>query len=195
AVMIRNPSESAKLATYKKYVADIQNALPLAAADKPSNAGHPTPMEVMDTPYRSGDLRHGYQAVPDNLPNDARIHQEKGTKKIFFKNFMDARVNYVVLPIGKLLMREDQANLASMNGYMAAVLMHEICHGLGPAFARTSSGQIDIRQSIGPAFSGLEEAKADMVGLFGLNWLLDKGVLPKERAPGYYASYVAGIFR
>jgi len=57
---------------------------------------------------------------------------------------------------------------------MAAVLMHEICHGLGPAFARTSAGKVDIRQSIGPAFSGLEEAKADMVGLFGLNWLIDK---------------------
>src|SRR5258708_15171210 len=108
---------------------------------------------------------------------------------------MDARVNYVVLPIGKLLMREDQARLASMEGYMAAVLMHEICHGVGPGFARTSSGQVDIRQSIGPAFSGLEEAKADMVGLFALNWLIDKGVLPKERAPEYYASYVAGIFR
>jgi hypothetical protein len=92
-------------------------------------------------------------------------------------------------------MREDQARLASMEGYMAAVLMHEICHGLGPAFARTSSGRMDIRQSIGPAFSGVEEAKADMVGLFALNWLIEKGVLPKERAPEYYASFVAGIFR
>jgi len=195
AVMVRNETESAKLATFMKYVPEIQDALPLPAEDRPSMQGKSTPMEVMDAPSRSGDLRHGYQAVADNLPNDARIHQEKGTKKIFFKNFMDARVNYVVLPIGKLLMREDQARLASMEGYMAAVLMHEICHGLGPAFARTSAGKVDIRQSIGPAFSGLEEAKADMVGLFGLNWLIDKGVLPKERAPEYYASYVAGIFR
>ncbi len=195
AVMVRNEAESAKLATFMKYVPDIQDALPLPPEDRPSMQGKSTPMEVMDAPSRAGDLRHGYQAVADNLPNDARIHQEKGTKKIFFKNFMDARVNYVVLPIGKLLMREDQASLASMEGYMAAVLMHEICHGLGPAFARTSSGQVDIRQSIGPAFSGLEEAKADMVGLFALNWLIDKGVLPKERAPEYYASYVAGIFR
>jgi hypothetical protein len=193
--MVRNEAESAKLATFMKYVPEIQDALPLAAEDRPSMQGKSTPMEVMDAPSRAGDLRHGYQAVADNLPNDARIHQEKGTKKIFFKNFMDARVNYVVLPIGKLLMREDQASLASMEGYMAAVLMHEICHGLGPAFARTSAGKIDIRQSIGPAYSGLEEAKADMVGLFGLNWLIEKGVLPKERAPEYYASYVAGIFR
>ncbi|HEY6249338.1 MAG TPA: hypothetical protein VI685_05225, partial [Candidatus Angelobacter sp.] len=195
AVMIRNTAESNKLETYKKYVSDIQDALPIAAEDKPSKKGHSTPMEVMDTPYRTGDLRHGYQAVADNLPNDPRIHQEKGTKKIFFKNFMDARVNYVVLPIGKLLMREDQARLATMDGYLAAVLMHEISHGLGPNYARTSAGQRDIREAIGPTYSGLEEAKADVVGLFGLNWLMDKGVVPKERAPEYYASYVAGIFR
>lgn len=195
AVMIRNASESAKLATYKKYVADIQDALPLAAADKPSNAGHPTPMEVMDTPYRSGDLRHGYQAVADNLPNDPRIHAEKGTKKIFFKNFMDARVNYVVLPVARLLMREDQAALASMDGYLSAVVMHEISHGLGPAYARVNGKQVDIRESIGPIYSGLEEAKADIVGLYGLDWLMNKGVLPKSRARDYFASHVAGIFR
>ncbi|HEY6968127.1 MAG TPA: Zn-dependent hydrolase [Candidatus Angelobacter sp.] len=195
AVMVRNEAESKKLETYKKYVPDIQDALPIAAEDKPSKRGHSTPMEVMDTPYRTGDLRHGYQSVADNLPNDPRIHQEKGTKKIFFKNFMDARVNYVVLPIGQRLMREDQAKLASMDGYLAAVLMHEISHGLGPNYARTRAGRQDIREAIGPTYAGLEEAKADVVGLFGLNWLMDKGILPKERAPEYYASYVAGIFR
>ena len=195
AVMIRNEEESASLATFMKYVPQIQEALPLAPEDKPSMQGKSTPMEVMDTPFRAGDLRHGYQAVADNLPNDARIHQEKGTKKIFFKNFMDARVNYVVLPIAKLVMREDQAALATEDGYLADVVMHEICHGLGPAFARTATGQVDIRQSIGPAYAGLEEAKADVVGLFALNWLIQQGVLPKERAPEFYASYVAGIFR
>ena len=195
AVMIRNAGESAKLTTYKKYAAAIQDALPLAAADRPSNAGHPTPMEVMDTPYRSGDLRHGYQAVADNLPNDPRIHAEKGTKKIFFKNFMDARVNYVVLPVGKLLMREDQAALASMDGYLAVVVMHEMSHGLGPAYSRVNGKRADIRESIGQLYGGLEEAKADIVGLFGLQLLMQRGVLPASRAEDYYASYVAGIFR
>ncbi|HET9180700.1 MAG TPA: Zn-dependent hydrolase [Candidatus Angelobacter sp.] len=195
AVMIRDDSDSAKLDVFMKYVPEIQDALPLDPQDKPNLQGKSTPMEVMFTPFRAGDLRHGYQAVADNLPNDARIHQEKGTKKMFFKNFMDARVNYVVLPLGKELLREDQANLASMDGYLAAVLMHEICHGLGPAFARTPTGQQDIRAAIGPAYGGLEEAKADVVGLFALNWLMDKGVLQKDSAPEVYASYVAGIFR
>jgi hypothetical protein len=195
SVLIRNEAESKKLATYQQYVADIQDALPLASEDRPSVRGHLTPMEVMDAPFRAGDLRYGYQAVADNLPNDPRIHEAKGTKKIFFKNFMDARVNYVILPLAKRLMRADQASLASADGYMASTLMHEISHGLGPAFARTSGGRTDIRQAIGPAYSGLEEAKADVVGMYGLKWFVDKGVLPKQRLPEYYASYVAGIFR
>src|SRR5438477_5643242 len=181
-------------------------------------------MEVMDTPFRAGDLRHGYQAVADNLPNDPRIHQEKGTKKIFFKNFMDARVKEVILPLAAKAMDGAQSKQASAQGYLAVVVMHEISHGLGPAFARrpstssrrpdpsTGSGspratsrgepvegrdgkQMDIREAIGPTYAGLEEAKADVVGMLGLSWLIDHGVLSKDRREEYYASYVAGIFR
>ena len=195
AVLVRNEVESRKLDVFQKYVPDIQDSLPLAAEDRPSKRGLFSPMEVMDAPYRAGDLRHGYQAVADNLPNDPRIHEQKGSKKIFFKNFMDARVNYVILPIAKRLLRADEAALASAEGYLASTMMHEISHGLGPAFARTSSGRQDIRAAIGPTYSGLEEAKADIVGLYGLKWLVDQGDLPKEKLNGYYASEVAGIFR
>jgi hypothetical protein len=195
AVLVRNETESAKLAVFKKYVPDIQDALPLAAEDRPSKKGLESPMEVMDAPFRAGDLRHGYQAAADNLPNDPRIHEKVGSKKIFFKNFTDARVNYVILPVAKLLMRPDQAAQASGEGYLAAVMMHEISHGLGPAFARKGGQHVDIREAIGPTYSGLEEAKADVTGMFGLKWLVDRAALPKERIEEYYASYVAGIFR
>ena len=195
AVMIRNEAESAKLATYQQHVPQLQDALPLAAEDRPSKAGQPSPMEVMDTPFRGGDLRHGYQAVADNLPNDARIHEQKGTKKIFFKNYMDARVNYIILPLAKGIMDPQEAAQASAEGYLASTVMHEICHGLGPAYARTSAGKKDIREALADVFPGLEEAKADVVGMYGLKFLIDKGVLPKEREQEYYASYVAGIFR
>jgi hypothetical protein len=195
AILVRNEEESRELDVFQKYVPDIQDSLPLAAEDRPSKRGLFSPMEVMDAPYRAGDLRHGYQAVADNLPNDPRIHEQKGSKKIFFKNFMDARVNYVILPIAKRLLRADEASLASAEGYLASTMMHEISHGLGPAFARTSSGRRDIREAIGPTYSGLEEAKADVVGLYGLKWLVDRGDLPKEKLNGYYASEVAGIFR
>ncbi|HEY7169826.1 MAG TPA: hypothetical protein VH417_03205 [Vicinamibacterales bacterium] len=195
AVMIRNEAESRNLELYQRWVPEIQDALPLAAADRPSVRGHATPMEVMDTPFRAGDLRHGYQAVADNLPNDPRIHKEKGTKKIFFKNFMDARVREVILPLAAKLMDPPQARQASAEGYMASTVLHEICHGLGPAFARRGGQQVDIREAMAGSFSGLEEAKADVVGMFALKWLVDRGVLKKERLEEYYASYVAGIFR
>jgi hypothetical protein len=195
SVLVRNETESAKLAVFKKYVPDIQDALPLPAEDRPSKKGLESPMEVMDAPFRAGDLRHGYQAAADNLPNDPRIHEKVGSKKIFFKNFTDARVNYVILPVAKLLMRPDQAAQASGEGYLADVMMHEICHGLGPAFARKGGQHIDIREAIGPTYSGLEEAKADVTGMFGLKWLVDHGALPKERLEEYYAAYVAGNFR
>jgi hypothetical protein len=195
AVMIRNEAESRNLELYQKWVPDIQDALPLPAEDRPSVRGHATPMEVMDTPFRAGDLRHGYQAVADNLPNDPRIHKEKGTKKIFFKNYMDARVREVILPLAAKVMDPVQAKQASAEGYMAASVMHEICHGLGPAYARRGGHEVSIREAMAGAFSGLEESKADVVGVVALKWLIDKGVLKKERLEEYYTSYVAGIFR
>jgi hypothetical protein len=195
AVMVRNERESRKLDLFQQYVPQIQDALPLPPEDRPSKHGLQTPMEVMDAPFRAGDLNHGYEAVADNLPNDPRVHEQKGSKKLFFKNFMDARVNYVVLPVVRKLMEPEQAAKVSGEGYLQFTIMHEISHGLGPAFARTAAGKVDIRAAIGPAFSGLEEAKADVTGMFALKWLVDHDALPKEKLQEYYASYVGGILR
>ncbi len=194
AVLVRNDKESQKLRLYEKYVAALQDALPLPEADRPSMRGLATPMEVVDAPFRAGDLRHGYQAVADNLPNDPEIHKQKGSKKIFFKNFMDARVKYVIIPVAHRMMRLDQADLVSADGYMAGTLLHEISPGLGPAFARVNGRQVDIREAIGPLYSALEEAKADIVGLWALKWLVDQNVLP-DRLKEDYAAQVADIFR
>lgn len=195
AVLIRNDAESAKLAMFQQFVPDIQDALPLAPEDRPSKKGQTTPMEVVDSPFRTGDFDHGYQSVADSLPNDPLIIEKKGTKKIFFKNFMDVRVNEVILPLAKRLMRPDQAAIASGDGYLTHTMMHEISHGLGPAFARVSGKQVDIREALGPVYSGVEEAKADVVGMLGLIWLCDHGHLPAAKRDGYFASYLAGNFR
>jgi hypothetical protein len=195
AVMVRNERESKKLELFAKYVPEIQDALPLTAEDRPSKHGLETPMEVVDAPFRTGDLTHGYQAVADNLPNDPRVHEQKGSKKLFFKNFMDARVNYVIVPVVRKLMEPEQAAKVTSEGYLVGTIMHEICHGLGPAYARTAAGKVGIRESIGPLHSSLEEAKADVTGMFALQWLVDHGVLPKEKLEEYYASYVGDLFR
>ena len=195
SVMIRNDAESKKLEIFQKYVPQLQESLPLAPADLPSKRGKQSPMEVVDAIYRAGDLLHGYQAVADNLPNDPRIHEQKGSKKIFWKNFMDARVNYVILPITQRLMPADQAKLVNGEGLLDFVILHEISHGLGPAYARTAAGKTDIRQAIGPLYSGLEESKADITGMTCVKWLVDHGAIPKEKLNGIYASFLGDAFR
>ncbi len=195
AVLVRNERESKKLDQFQKYVPDIRDALPLTSEDRPSKHGLETPLEVVDAPFRAGDLAHGYQAVADNLPNDPRVHEQKGSKKLFFKNFMDARVDYVILPLARRLMEPEQAAKVTGEGYLPDTILHEICHGLGPAFARTPAGKVNIREAIGHIYSGLEEAKADATGMFALKWLVDHGALPKEKLEEYYASYVGGLFR
>ena len=196
AVMIRNDAESKRMEAFQKYVADIQDALPVAAAFRPSKRGLETPMEVIDVPFRTADLGHGYQAVADNLPNDPRIHEQKGSKKLFFKNFMDARVNYVIIPLSRFMMVPEQTAQVSGEGYLLSTIMHEICHALGPDFTHNAAGEkVSIREAIGPIYGGLEEAKADVVGMFALKWLVEHGVLPKAKLNEYYASYIAGNFR
>jgi hypothetical protein len=195
AVMVRNERESKKLDMFAKYVAQLQDALPLDSQDRPATLGLETPMEVMDNPFRSGDLTHDYQAVADNLPNDPRVQEQKGSKKMFFKNFMDARVNVIIVPLAQRLMNPKQATKVTDEGYMVGTIMHEICHGLGPTSARTSAGTVSIRESVGPIYGALEEAKADAAGMFALQWLVDHDVLPKQKLEEYYASYVGDLFR
>ncbi len=195
AVMVRDDRDSKKLDVFAKYVPDLQDALPLAAEDRPSKRGLQAPLEVVDSPFRAGDLTHGYQAVADNLPNDPRVHEQAGSKRIFFRNFMDARVNYVIVPLARKLMEPEQAAKVTSDGYLVGTVLHEICHGLGPAFARTSAGKVDIREAIGAQFSALEEAKADAAGMFAVQWLVDHAVLPKKNLEEYYASYVGDLFR
>ena len=195
SVMIRDDAASKKVEVFQNYVPQLQESLALPAADLPSKHGKQSPMEVVDGVYRAGDLLHGYQAVADNLPNDPRIHEEKGSKKMFWQNFMDARVNYIILPLAKELMDPGQAKMASTEGLMDFVILHEISHGLGPAFAHTSAGKVGVGKAIGPQYSSLEESKADVTSMHDIKWLADHGVIPKDKLDGIYASYLAETFR
>src|SRR5207249_9127520 len=118
------------------------------------------------------------------------------SKKVFFSNFMDARINYITIPLARFMMTPEQTAKVSEEGYLLGTIMHEICHALGPDFTHNGAGEkVSIREAIGPIYGGLEEAKADVVGMFALKWLVDHGVLPKAKLPEYYASYLAGNFR
>jgi len=195
AILIRDEAESRKLAMYQEHEAAMQQALPVGAEDKPSKEGQAMPMEVVDAPLRAGDLRYGYQAVADSLPNDPKIHAEKGTKKIFFKNFMDARVNDVVVPMAQRLMTAAQAKEVSGEACLTGTILHEIAHGLGPVYARVDGREMPIDEAIGPAYSGLEEAKADVTGMFLAKWLEEQRLLTAGELDAVYDSYAASILR
>ena len=195
SIMIRNDAESKKLEIYQKYVPQLQESLPLPSAELPSKRGKQSPMEVVDAIYRSGDLLHGYQAVADNLPNDPRIHVLKGSKKIFWNNFMDARVNNVILPLVQDMMVPHQASMVTGDGVLQFVILHEISHGLGPSFAKTGGGKVGIGEAIGPEYSALEESKADIVGMRCVYWLAQHGAIPKGELDGIYASFLGESFR
>ena len=196
SILIRNEEESRKLAVYQQYVPDIQDALPLDAAG-PAVEARP--------PHADGGDGRAVTAPaicatatrrwPTICPTIRAFTRRRARRRSSSRTSWTRACKYVILPVAQRLMPAAQAAKASGEGYLAGTLLHEICHGLGPAFSRRNGKQIDIREAIGPAFSGLEEAKADVVGMFGLKWLVDHDALPKERLEEYYASYVAGIFR
>ena len=197
SVLIRNEEESRKLAVYQKYVPDMQDALPLDAADRPSKRGHLTPMEVMDAPYRA---RRSAARLPGCRRQSAQrsaIHQEKGTKKIFFKNFMDARVNYVILPIARNVDAcRRRRRKRPAKAIWPARLLHEICARPGPAFCapRTASRSTSAKRSV--RVLGTRRSQGGRGGHVRSGMADGPGrAAARTRAEEYYASYVAGIFR
>jgi len=195
-IVIRDHEESEKLKVYQQYIDELQQNLPIDKQYKPSKAGLSSVMVVNYNIFRGGESAHGYQAVATNLPNDRRVHEQKGTKKLFFKNFMAARVEQIIRPIAQVLMLPEQAQVVTAQGYFNHTLLHEISHGLGPDFVQSDSGErVPIVRALGSYYDPLEEAKADMCGLHSLIYLLGKGVIPKSATEEQFASYLAGILR
>ncbi|MBV8202571.1 MAG: Zn-dependent hydrolase [Acidobacteria bacterium] len=188
AVLIRDDALSDRLSAFQQYVPRIQDSLPLPPPDRPPLAERAAPVEVVDSPFRAGDLRHGTQLV-------AQVHERRGSKEVFFKNFLDARLRQVIQPLAQRVMRGDQARQVTADAYLTVVMTHEIGHRLGPRFGRRNGRLLDIGAAIGPTYAALEEAKADAAGMLGLAWLVRHGALPQARLEEYYCSFAASAFR
>ncbi len=195
SVEIVDQEESAKLEIYKQHLADLEANLPYDDRYKPASAGLTSTFTIVRDIYRGGHLRVGYQPVAANLPNDPRVQVEVGNKKTFWKNFFDARVNQVILPISKQLIVESQVENVTPQGFFDAVLLHEIAHGLGPRYAETPAGRVPVNQALTTHYTWIEEAKATIAGLESLAYLVEAGVIDPELQPQYYTSYLGSIFR
>ncbi|MDD5544038.1 MAG: peptidase [Acidobacteriia bacterium] len=194
-VMVRDVAASEALRVYVARLLDLEKNLPIPEGWKQLDRTLTSPMSVVDDIYRGGDIRAGYQAVAFVLPNDPQVRESKGSKKIFHKNFLAARVNKVIKPLARELLVADQAALVTDEGFFNFVVMHELSHALGPNYTLTTSEKIPINKALGPHYTGIEEGKADVVGLHSLNYFIDQGVISPQREREHYASYLGGLLR
>lgn len=194
-VMIKDHEASQALDVYVARLRDLEKNLPIPEAWKQLDRTLTSPMSVVEDIYRGGDIRAGYQAVAFVLPNDPKVREAKGSKKIFHRNFLDARVNKVIKPLAQELLAPDQAPLVTDEGYFNFVVMHELSHVLGPNYTVARPEKVEIYKALGSHYTGIEEGKADVVGLHSLNFFIDQGVIDPQREREHYVSYLGGLFR
>ncbi|MCB9892144.1 MAG: hypothetical protein H6833_10890 [Planctomycetes bacterium] len=195
-VEIVDREESAKLEVYTQYLPRLEANLPIPEAYRSNVEGLTAKFVIVRDIHRGGEASAGYQSVAANLPNDARVHAEKGTVKTFWKNMLKARFNVIIRPVSERLIAEDQRGFLSDDGFFQVVLMHEICHAVGPRTVKVGPKQgLATNEAIGPPYNKIEEAKADIAGLLSLAYLMDENVIDPAREREFYVSYLGSLFR
>lgn len=195
-VEVVDQEESSKLEIYKKYLPALEDNLPIPDEYKSNVEGLTAKFVIVQDIHRGGEAGAGYQAVAANLPNDPKVHAEKGTVKTFWKNMFKARFETIIRPVSERLISSDQQQYLSADGFFQFVVMHEICHALGPRTVKVGSkkGQA-ANAAIGPLYNALEEGKADIAGMLSLVWLMENGVVDAAREREFYVSYLGSLFR
>src|SRR5499426_2187601 len=194
-ITVRDEEESRKLARFGAELQEIENNLPIDARYRNPKLGSLAPIRVVDVVFSAGDANRGVQTAAFNLPNDERITAEKGAKRVMLKNTQDAKFARVLVPISKIaLTPKDQASV-EFDAFFTHILMHELMHGLGPHNITAGERPTTVRQELKETYSTIEEAKADVSGLFALQFLVDHGKLDKKYEQTMYTTYLASMFR
>jgi hypothetical protein len=194
-VVLRNPKESSALDIYKGHLREMEANLPEDEQYKNFKRGFASPISVGDQIHAGGDSNHGIQTVAFNLPNDERVREAKGAKKVILQNVLAAKYDRILKPMaGLVLVPEDAANVNSRYMYMET-LFHELSHSLGPGSITVNGQKTTVDKALKDVGSGFEEAKADVMGAYNVLFMMDKGVLPATEKPQIRAAYVAGLFR
>ena len=174
---------------------EIENNLPIDPKYRNPKLGALAPIAVVNTVFSAGDGNRGVQTAAFNLPNDERVIREKGSKRVMLKNNQQAKFDKVLMPISKVaLASADQGNVA-FEAFFTHILMHELMHGLGPHDINVGGRTTTVRQELKDTYSTIEEAKADISGLFALQFLVDKGQLDKNFEKTMYTTFLASAFR
>jgi hypothetical protein len=195
-VALRDAEESAKLDMIAKELPDIQQNLPLDDKYKKdaSKRGALSPIDVVHLLCNAGQA--GVQTLAYNLPNDERVSEAKGTKKVMLKNIFAGKYENILKPIAAQVLAADQLKLLSSDAVFTYILMHEVAHGVGPGFITLKDGSKgEVSKALLEQYGGIEEGKADITGLVNTQFLIDKGVYPKSLEKPVYVAYLATAFR
>ncbi len=193
SVEIVDREESAKLDVYTQHLSELEMFLPYADKFKNKEAHLTSAFAIVNDIYRGGDIRVGYQPVAANLPNDPEVHAKKGSKKTFWKNVLNARLNKIIFPIGERLIDKDQLQYMTGQGFFDFVLMHEIAHGLGPRYVYGTQTPVNV--ALRDLYSWIEENKADLAGLHSLRYFREQKIISPEMKRQHLVSYLGSIFR
>lgn len=194
-VTLRNPEESAALAKYKNYLRTMEKNLPIPDEHKNFQRGFESPIAVADQVHGGGDNVPGTQTIAFNLPNDERVREAKGAKKVILANVLGAKYDRILAPMADVVLKDDQAALVAKKYMEANTLFHELSHSLGPGTITVDGRQTTVNAELRDQYSALEESKADVMGIWNILLMMEKGEIPASEKPQLFSTYFTGLFR
>ncbi|MEN8859494.1 dipeptidyl-peptidase 3 family protein [Qipengyuania flava] len=194
-VTLRNPEESAALAKYKNYLRTMEENLPIPDEHKNFQRGFESPIAVADQVHGGGDNVPGTQTIAFNLPNDERVREAKGAKKVILANVLGAKYDRILAPMADVVLKDDQAALVAKKYMEANTLFHELSHSLGPGTITVDGRQTTVNAELRDQYSALEESKADVMGIWNILLMMEKGEIPASEKPQLFSTYFTGLFR
>ncbi|MDO9490327.1 MAG: hypothetical protein Q7J32_18290 [Sphingomonadaceae bacterium] len=194
-VTVKNPQESAALDKYKRYLRDMEANLPVPENFKNFQRGFASPIVVVEQVHGGGDNVPGVQTVAFNLPNDERVREAKGAKKVILANVLGAKYERILKPMASLVLVPEQAGLVNRKYMTLETVFHELSHSLGPGSIIVGGRKTSVDKELKELNSGIEEAKADAMGVWNILFMMSKGEIPAAEKPQAYATYLAGLFR
>lgn len=194
-IAVTDPAETAKLTQFSGRLQELEDHLPIDPQYRRPKLGGYSPIRVVNLAFASGDGNHGVQTAAFNLPNDERVVSAKGSKRVLLRNVQQAKFDRVLIPIANHVLSPANRALVKFDPFFTHILMHELMHGLGPQTIRIDGRETTVRHELKELYGVLEEAKADISGLWALQYQMDHGMLDAANEQALYTTFLASTFR
>ncbi|MEJ2085321.1 MAG: peptidase [Acidobacteriota bacterium] len=194
-VTVDIPAESAALARFKEMLPFLERNLPIDDHYKNLDRGTESPIRVVDVVFVGGDSKAGVQTLAFNLPNDERVREAKGSKKVMLRNVLRAKYEKILTPIAEQVLAAEDAARISFEAFFNRALHHELSHGLGPGNITIDGRATEVRRELKDLYSVMEEAKADVMGVYNIFALVEQGEMPDDIIDSLGPTFVADLFR